>query len=179
MTPLQLGPEDRSQLYQLLDDTDDAALWCRSRALLWLAAGQSPTHVADLLNLSRQTVYNWLDRFQARAHLALPDRLLDAPRSGRPATALGIIDPLLDAVIDDDPRDFGYRCTTWTAALLRRYLAEVHHLEVSRRSVSRALARLRIRWKRPRHRLGLRPDTWRQSKGGSSAGCKAGCGRSC
>jgi transposase len=93
--------------------------------------------------------------------------LSDAPRSGRPPTALGIIDPLIDAVIDDDPRDHGYRATVWTAHLLQRYLQETHRIETSRKSVGRAIARLGIRWKRPRHRLGLRPDTWRQSKGGS------------
>jgi len=75
--------------------------------------------------------------------------------------------PLIDAVIDEDPRDYGYRCTVWTAPLLGRYLKEVHGIETSCKSVSRAIARLGIRWKRPRHRLGLRPDTWRQAKGGS------------
>jgi len=29
-----------------------------------------------------------------------------------------------------------------------------------------AIQRLRIRWKRPRHTLALRPATWRQAKGG-------------
>jgi transposase len=96
--------------------------------------------------------------------------LLDAPRSGRPPTARGIIDPLIDTVIEDDPRDYGYHATVWTAPLLQRYLEEVHAIETSRKSVSRAIARLGIRWKHPRHRLGLRPDTWRQAKGGSNAG---------
>ncbi len=78
----------------------------------------------------------------------------------------GVIDPLLAEVIDTDPRDLGYRYTGWTNALLRDYLAEVHGLEASRKSVSLALERLGIRWKRPRHQLALRPDTWRQAKGG-------------
>ena len=41
---------------------------------------------------------------------------------------------------------------------------------VSRKTVGRAIARLGIRWKRPRHQLARRPDTWRRSKGGSKAG---------
>jgi transposase len=84
----------------------------------------------------------------------------------------GVIDPLIAEVIDGDPRDLGYCYTGWTNALLRRHLAEVHGLTASRKSVSLALARLGIRWKRPRHQLALRPDTWRQSKGGSNAGSK-------
>jgi transposase len=60
----------------------------------------------------------------------------------------------------------GYRATNWTAALLREHLERAHGIEVARKSVGLAIARLRIRWKRPRHQLSLRPETWRQSKGG-------------
>jgi transposase len=91
---------------------------------------------------------------------------MDAARSGRPRTAHGIIDPLIDAAIDTDPRELGYRSTVWTAALLQAYLSEEHQIEVCSKSVSFAIARLQIRWKRPRHRLALRPGTWRQAKGG-------------
>jgi transposase len=154
-------------LLRLLDRTHVATQLRRAQGLLWLHDGQSVAAVADLLRVSRQTLYNWAESFRARADLGVAERLLDAPRSGRPATALGIIDPLIDAVIDGDPRGYGYRATVWTAPLLQRHLEEVHGIETSPKSVRRAIARLDIRWKRPRHRLGLRPQTWRQAKGGS------------
>jgi transposase len=119
-----------------------------------------------VLQVSRQTVYNWLSRFQERVELDLRARLLDAPRLGRPRTASGTIDELVAAVIDGDPRTFGYHATVWTAPLLSRYLGDHHAIEVSDRTVSRAIDRLRMRWKRPRHELALRPEMWRQSKGG-------------
>ena len=62
----------------------------------------------------------------------------------------------------------GYRSTVWTAALLRQYLRDVPRIEVSQRSVSRALERLGIVWKRPRDDLARRSSTWRQAKGGSN-----------
>jgi transposase len=65
-----------------------------------------------------------------------------------------------------NPRKLGYRSTVWTAALLATYLRDKHQIAVSADSVSLAIARLRIRWKRPRHNLALRPETWRQAKGG-------------
>jgi transposase len=142
---------------------------CRIQALLWLAAGESPYRIADLLNIGRRTLYYWAERFRERQGLGFLDRLADGQRSGRPPTVAGVIDQLIAAVIDQDPRQFGYRSTGWTNALLLRYLEDVHHLRVSRKSVSLALARLGIRWKRPRHQLALRPETWRQSKGGSNA----------
>jgi len=131
--------------------------------------------IARLLHVGRRTVYYWVERFEERRGLDLQARFADSPRSGRPPTASGIIDPLIAAVIDQDPRPLGYRSTGWTNALLRRYLKEVHQLTVSRRSISRALDRLGIRWKRPRQQLALRPDTWRQSKGGSNVASKAVC----
>jgi transposase len=167
MPAFQLRPWERRQLLNLLDHPHDAKQLRRAQALVWLHEGQPVLRVAELLRVEPRTVYNWGRAFRERTDLDLLARLLDAPRSGRPPTALGIIDPLLDAAIEDDPRIYGYHATVWTAPLLRRYLEEVHQIETSRKSASRALARLGIRWKRPCHRLGLRPDTWRQAKGGS------------
>jgi transposase len=154
------------ELEDLLTHTPLARERSRAQALLWLADGESVEQVAELLQVSRQTVYNWVERFRHREGLDLRARLLDAPRPGRPPTALGIIDPLIEAVIDQDPRGLGYHSTVWTAALLMQHLKRVHGIEVSRKSISLAIARLGIRWKRPRHQLALRPKTWRQSKGG-------------
>jgi transposase len=172
MTPFHLSDQEREELQRLLSEGAHAREQRRLQALLWLAAGEPPDHIAEVLGVSRRTIYYWAQRFHDRGDLDLQARLADATRPGRPRTASGIIDPLIAEVIDRDPRDLGYRHTGWTNALLRRYLNEAHGLAVSRRSVRRALARLGIRWKRPRHHLARRPDTWRQSKGGSNAGSK-------
>lgn len=170
MPAFQLRSGERRQLLNLLDHPHDARQLRRAQALLWLHDGQPVLRVAELLRVEPRTVYNWVYAFCGRTDLGALDRLRDAPRSGRPPTARGVIDPLIDAAIDHDPRAYGYRATAWTAPLLQRYLEEVHGIATSRKSVSRALDRLGIRWKRPRHRLGLRPDTWRQAKGGSKTG---------
>jgi transposase len=167
MIPFKLRPREYHQLDELARCSHDAASVQRAHALLALHEGLSAGEIADLLDVSRQTIYNWAEAFLGRGNLNLAQRLLDAPRSGRPASVLGIIDPLIDAVIDDDPRDYGYRSTVWTAPLLQRYVEEAHAIVTSRRSVSRALSRLSIRWKRPRHQLTQRLETWRQAKGGS------------
>jgi transposase len=179
MIPFQLSDQERADLQESLAHGSLAKQYSRIQALLWLAAGEPVDRIAHLLDVSRRTVYYWAEHFRERAELELPDRLSDAPRSGRPCTAYGVIDPFIATVIDSDPRDLGYRATGWTNALLRHYLKEVHHVAVSRQSVQRALVRLDIRWKRPRHQLALRPDTWRQSKGGSNAACKGVCAPSC
>ena len=166
MIHLKLSRKERTELEWLIGHTHDARLLQRAQALLWFVTGESIEAIALRLLVSRQSVYNWLDRFQARDSLPLSSRLKDAERSGRPRTAHGIIDPLIDDVIDVDPRELGYRSTVWTAALLQTYLSEEHHITVSAKSISFAIARLDIRWKRPRHQLSLRHPYWRQAKGG-------------
>jgi transposase len=166
MTEFILSDKERIRLQQVVSNSRDAHLVLRAYALLWLDDGDSISEIAQRLCVSRQSVYNWANRFHARASDEFLSRLADATRSGRPCIATGIIDPLIDAVIDFDPRQLGYRSTVWTAPLLVEYLRQHHQVSVSDDSVRLAIERLRIRWKRPRHRLALRSETWRQAKGG-------------
>ena len=166
MAEILLTGRERAALLKLIATTTDARLLRRAYAVLWLDEGESVTKVAAQLNASRQSVYNWCARFLERWDLPLVTRLSDAARTGRPVTVQGIIDPVLDQVIDTDPREVGYRATVWTVPLLVQYLTDQHQLTASAQSVRLALARLKIHWKRPRHRLALRPGTWRQAKGG-------------
>jgi transposase len=170
MTPFKIQKNLRAALEHFIVQNQDARSVVRAHALLWRDEGIPVGEIAQRLKTSRQSIYNWSQRFQQRQGFTLERRLADAARSGRPATAKGIIDPLIDEVIDQDPRQWGYRATVWTAALLAIYLGQEHGIHVSSDSVSLALARLRIRWKRPRHTLGLRKRTWRQAKGGLKRG---------
>jgi transposase len=162
---ITLSYRERSWLEQFLNSRASGEQIKRAQALLLLDEQEPVADVAEALRVSRQTVYNWVGRFAAEPAAELAARLADAPRRGRPATARGVIDPLIDAVIDSDPRDYEYNSTVWTADLLRLYLAQVHGVEVGLRSVGYALRRLGLRWKRPRHTLLLRDPAWRQAKG--------------
>jgi transposase len=166
MAPIILNARLRGELEDLVLRTPSAKERCRAQAVLWLAEGLSAEQVAETFQVSRQTVSNWANRFLRRDGLDLRARLLDAPRPGRPPAIAGIIDPLIAAVIAGDPRELGYQATVWTAELLQQYLERAHGITASRKSISAALARLDLRWKRPRHELAARPGTWHQAKGG-------------
>jgi transposase len=170
MTRLKLSARQRGELEYLITHTPLTQERCRAQVLLRLDEGEPVESIAESLQVSRQTLYNWARRFQQRSGLKLRERLADAPRPGRPRTDHGVIDRWIAQVIDSDPRDLGYQSTVWTAPLLKQYLQDHHAIEISRKTVSRALARLKIRWKRPRYELALRPEHWRQSKGGSNVG---------
>jgi transposase len=170
MLPIMLPDEDRAVLENLITCSPSTKECGRAQALVWLSQGCSVEEIADRLAVHRRTVYRWARRFSQRTDGPLSERLADAPRSGRPPIALGVIDPLIDKVIDEDPQVFGYHYTGWTADLLRDYLQDYHGIAVSRQSVRRAIDRLAIHWKRPRHTLANRPETWRQAKGGLKKG---------
>ena len=166
MTDFSLNRRERRFLEDFVACPCGGRELLRAQALLWLGSGESAEEVAARLRVSRQTVYNWRERFSTRQELEPTARLADGARRGRPRTVHGVIEPLVAAVIEEDPREFGYRSTVWTAPLLVEYLGSEHGVEVSLRSVGYALEREQLRWKRPRHRLALRPETWRQAKGG-------------
>jgi transposase len=169
MSHLKLSKRDLRDLEALAVHGTSARQVRRAQAALWYYHGESIDQIAERLAVSPQTIYNWFARLRQRQDLPLVERINDGPRSGRPATALGIIDPLIEQVIDTSPRSMGYAHAVWTAVLLQRYLHEHHQIDVCRYSVSQALKRLGIRWKRPRHQLSRRAAHWRQSKGGFSA----------
>lgn len=107
MTILELSSRERTSLEILAVQTNSAKELRRAQALIWLNDGESIEEVAERLCVSRRTIYYWVEWFESSVGLDLASRLADAPRSGRPATAQGIIDPLIDEVIETDPRDLG------------------------------------------------------------------------
>jgi transposase len=178
MSLLALRPTERAVLASLAVSTRDAQQLRRVQALLWLDEGDAADEVADRLRVSRQVRDKWVTQFPQRQGEAMPVRVAPGTRSGRPPTAQGIIAPLIEAVMERDPRDLGYRSTVWTAPWLTPSLREAQALTVSRQSVSRALGRLPLRWQRPRHRLHRRLAPWRQAKGGANGACEAAHGPS-
>ena len=170
----ELSTEEKAALESVVTAGKEVGQFRRAQALLWLEEGRSIQDVAHLLRVSRRTIYNWIRQFRTDKNVSPILRLTDDPRSGRPRTARGIIDPLIDLIIDSDPRDSGYSSSVWTSDLLVRYLSDTYGLGVSPRSVSYALERLSIRWKVPRYDLVRRSPKWRQAKGGSRAGWPVG-----
>jgi Homeodomain-like domain len=64
MALLSLSDRLRFELEEIVCHTAGARKRCRAQALLWLAEGAGIEQVAEALHVSRQTVYNWVSRFQ-------------------------------------------------------------------------------------------------------------------
>ena len=126
MAPIILSDSLCGELEDFVLRTPSAKERCRAQAVLWLAEGLSAEQVAETFQVSRQTVYNWVNRFLRRDDLDLRARLLDAPRSGRPPSIAEIIDLWIAAAFAGDPRESGYQprsgppsccSTTWSTLM--------------------------------------------------------------
>jgi transposase len=174
----QISGKDRRALNGLLASSPDGQVLRRAIALKQWDEGVAITRIAAMLQVSRRSIHNWLARLSGDKNVPLTQRLSDGPRSGRPSHLKGVIDPLIDCVIDASPLTYGYQAAAWTAPLLRTYLADQHEIQASLQSVRLAVRRVRVKWKRPRYTLSLRPKTRRQAKGGSNVGFSNASGRS-
>src|SRR5215210_3822968 len=74
-------PAQMQQLEDQLIQTDDVRLYRRILALLMWGRGTTVTEIATLLQVRRQSVYNWLASYTTTSD---PACLRDAARSGRP-----------------------------------------------------------------------------------------------
>jgi transposase len=171
MAPFKLYASQRRRLEEVVRHPADTRQLRRAQALLWVDAGESVGEVAQRLRVTRQSIYNWIDRIHHREGF-VAERLRDAPRSGRPAKKSEVVDPVVALLLGSDPHQYGYWATGWTNGLLRNFLQRHCDLKVSHQTVRKAIKRAGYRWKRPRYVLSRRPNTWRQAKGGLKRGLK-------
>ncbi len=80
-TPFTLAAADRAHLLTITSRGRSAArTFKRATALLQLHDGHSLRHIADALQVSRQSVARWRDTYRERGLTVLDEK----PRSGRP-----------------------------------------------------------------------------------------------
>jgi len=105
--------------------TTEQRLVLRARIVLALALGQTNREVADALSVRTATVSKWRTRF-GREGLS---GLVDAPRSGKPATYTAEAERRVLATLDESPPT-GY--ARWNGALLAKALGDVSEAQVWR-----------------------------------------------
>jgi len=159
MTRLSLTPWQRRRLRREVADTADARLLRRALAVLEVDAGRPPAAVADLLGVTRQSVYNWVGAYLRAGG---PAGLADRPGRGRRPVLDEDAEHFLDTLLAMAPQDLGFPHANWTVPLLQKALAIGTGLRPSDDTVRRALAARGYAWKRPRHRL--EPDPEREKK---------------
>ena len=142
-----LTPQQRYRLRRTRDTTHDANIFRRTLALLQLDQGLSVATVAAELGVSRQSVYNWLDRYLLAP---TPRALRDARGHGHVTAWDDDLLAVLRSALERPPGDWGYRDLEWTVELLQQHLARWDGRSWSERTLRRQLHQLGYVWKRPR-----------------------------
>ncbi len=159
MIRLRLTRWQRLRLGCQLKDTQDARVYQRTLAILEYSAGQPLARIAARLQVSRQSVYNWIETYR---QTYLPAALRDEDRSGRPSLWTEDLRALLRALLGQTPDELGYFAVNWTVPLLQEELAHRTGQSLSDDTIRREMDRLGYTWKRSRYVL--EPDPEREKK---------------
>ncbi len=153
---------DKHRLTRALQGVADIRTYRRIEAILLVAQGRTVPEAAQITGTRPWSVYRWV---RAYLHTHCPDRLQDAPRSGRPPVATPITDARLVREFRRDPMRLGYRATGWTVSLLADHLQQRYGCAISPRTLRRRMRDLDLRWKRPRYVYATKDPNRAQKKG--------------
>jgi transposase len=119
---IELTPQERSQLLELVKGTQPVKTYRRAKALLALDEGKTLQAVSEQVEVSYQTVSKWRDGFVA-GRLSM---LSDKPRPGRPPLIDGLQRAKITALAcSEAPEGHG----RWTLRLLASKVVELGYCE--------------------------------------------------
>jgi transposase len=155
MEELKLTWWQRQRLGKQLKEAQNARLYRRTLAVLEVGRGRSLVQVAQALDVSRQSVYNWMASY-AQTHD--PRALEDESHPGRPSFWTEDHQALLRWLMEHTPDELGYFAVNWTVPLLQEEWEHGTGLRLSDETVRRGLQGLGYVWKRGRYELEPDPD---------------------
>lgn len=144
----KLTHRDVAKLRRVMAQVKDKRTYVRMQAVILLGCGYSIQQVADLMNSSRQAVYNWLSLYLKQRD---PAALLEHQRSGRPQSAAALSAQRILKTLQLDPRALGFRHNAWTVAILAQYLNGHYHTCITAATLRRRLKAMGLRYKRPKY----------------------------
>ena len=142
----KLSQPERKKLRRLAMRAKDAGMRCRCKLILALIRGKTPTMIAQGGLCAKSQVYRVAERFITEGLPGLADRREDnGERKITPVYECELL-----SLVEQSPREFGYRRPTWTQELLILVLAERVEISISVSAMSRLLGRSGVALKRPK-----------------------------
>lgn len=126
----------------------------RCTVIRLLHLGHKPEEIAQMLAISKPTVYGWYDRWRSGGVEALANK----PKSGRPPKADDAYTVALQEVIEKEPAELGYDFAIWTIDRLRAHLEKKTGISLSESRFRALLKRKGYRYRRPKYDLGHLQD---------------------
>jgi transposase len=150
---LILTTEQRAALQAAQVRSHNVRHWRRFQAVLLRADGVPVATVAQTLDCTETSVYNWVASWRAGGVEGVAEGVHPGKARRLDSATEAVLETLL---AEGDPQAHGYAATGWTVPLLRTELAQ-RGWAAAERTIRRTLHRLGWRWKRPKFVLG-RPD---------------------
>jgi len=146
VTRFELSPEELRRAARRTKDSDQAR---RLLAIALVLEGASRTEAARVTGMDRQTLRDWVIRYNDDG----VDGLSDRPRSGRPAQLTPAQLSELAQLVEDGPDVDVHGVVRWRCIDLQAQIKERFGVAVSERHVGRLLKRLSFTHLsvRPRH----------------------------
>jgi transposase len=159
MNRRKLTGRQQRVLERQLAQAEGLRLYRRTLAVLEYGRGRPVDEIAELLRVSRRSVYNWIEAYCQRLD---PSRLADAARPGRPRLWAEDEQALLRSLLETSPERLGYSSVNWTVPLFQEQIERATGARFSEDTIRRALHAEDYVWKRPRYLL--EPDPEREKK---------------
>lgn len=151
--PLTIRPissEERTELDQMYQRAQKAYLRTRAQMiLLAVEQGMIASEIAPIARCCRQTVRNWIRRFNAEGIEGLKNR----PRPREPVKATSEYQEGLLAAVRRRPRALGQPYSLWTLQRLADFMAEESGIRLSHEGVRLVLKKNGIKMSRPQHKI--------------------------
>ncbi|WP_247730374.1 helix-turn-helix domain-containing protein [Halovivax limisalsi] len=108
--------------------------------------GPSVPMIAEWFDMRERTIYDWLDRLEARP---IAEAITDDERPGRPPKLAADERERFERAVRQAPTECGYDADRWSTELAGRFLREELDVEYSRRHVQRLLREAGLEPRRP------------------------------
>lgn len=128
--------------------------FCRARAIALRAADWPVAQIAEAFDVTPQTVYGWIGRFQQHG----PDGLQEASRSGRPRLFGDGVRRQIRETVRKRPTQFGLAFTVWTVLTLAAQIFRWTRQRISPSHLRRVLRDEGFVWRRPKLSLRRRQN---------------------
>ncbi len=159
---LGFSHHDIKRLGKGMQEVKDKCTYLRLQAVLKVAEGMSAGEVVQLTGSCLKSIYNQVDCYLSTHQVS---SLFDAPRPGRPLTAISITDSKIKKALLHSPFKLGYGVTVWTVRLLTSYLSSKYKCAISVHTLRRRMKKMGLRFKRPTYVYAQKDPHWKQKKG--------------
>jgi transposase len=147
---IQLDEISLEELRSQLEEVEGKVPTQRVLTAIGSKLGNSTEELAELHDVSEQTIRNWLNRFKEQPIDQAP---YDDSRPGRPPKLTDDEKEEFIADLHDSPEEFGYDRQVWFPILAYHHLKDKFDVEYSLVHIRRMMREAGLSWRtaRPRH----------------------------